>query len=194
MKLNWKSWNHHSSLGLAVLFYAVCGLLLLLWPTLALSIASYAVATLLCIAGIICIISYMRKSILQAVLGSQLAVGLITIFLGILLFANPLVLGALLPFVWGFSLLIGGFGKVQMSIDMKRIGDKYWWGLLIAAVASFLLGTLAIMQPVFIAQTIIQFIGVSLLVEAVVDIIAYIIVHRKIKEYRKDAENTTIEI
>ncbi|NLO85910.1 MAG: hypothetical protein GX096_10880 [Clostridiales bacterium] len=188
MKMIWKNLTQHSSIWLAIAFYTICGLLLLLWPTFALNIASYAIATLLLIVSAICIISYMRSSTLQAVLGAQLTVGLILLCLSIFLFVNPLIISALLPFVWGFSLLIGGFGKIQLCIDMKRIGGKNWWALLIAAVVSFVLGFLAITQPVFITQIIVQFIGISLLIEAILDIVAHFVVNRRIKEYRKTIE------
>lgn len=188
------NWNRTTSCWAAILFYAVCGVLLLLWPNLALSIANYALAVILCAIGVIAIVGYARGSVLDGVLGIQLALGLVTVCFGILLFFNPDFLRAMLPFLWGLSLLIGGFGKVQMSVDLKRIGDKYWWTVLIGAVVSFVLGALAVAQPAFIATVIMQFIGISLLVEAVLDLVAFFTINKKIKAFRKAMQNVTIEM
>lgn len=187
-------WNRTTSCWTAILFYAVCGLLLLLWPNLALNIANYALGVILCAIGIVCVISYIRGSVLDGVLGIQLALGLITLCFGILIFFNPNFLSALLPFLWGMSLLVGGFGKVQMSVDLKRIGEKRWWIVLLGAAVSFVLGVLSIAQPVFIAAVIMQFIGISLLVEAALDLATFITINKRIKAFRKAMDNVTIEV
>ena len=48
----------------AIIFYAVCGLLLLLLPSEALAIANYAIAALLLVMGVVCIIGYFRGSVI----------------------------------------------------------------------------------------------------------------------------------
>ena len=131
-----RDFNRNSSYWTAILFYLICGLLLLLMPNLALSIANVALAILLCAVGVRSIVSYLRGSILDGVMGLQLAAGLVALCFALLLLFNPLFLAELLPFVWGVALLVGGFGKVQMAADLKRIGDRFWWYALIAALLS----------------------------------------------------------
>lgn len=193
MKILTHDFNRNATYWLAILFYFVCGLLLLLFPNLALSIANFALAAVLCVIGVKCIVTYLRGSVLDGVLGVQLALGLVLICLGLLLFINPMFLGSLLPFLWGVALLTGGFGKVQMSVDLKRIGDKHWWITLIGAVLSFVMGILAITSPVFLAAIITQFIGVSLMVEAVLDLVSFLTINKKIKDFRKAINKVTIE-
>lgn len=114
--------------------------------------------------------------------------------MGVLLLFNPNFLLSLLPFLWGLSLLVGGFGKVQMSVDLKRIGETRWWLALIGAGVSLVLGSFAVFRPVFVAEVIVQFIGVSLLVESVVDLTTVLTINKKIRDYRRARENQTIEI
>ena len=106
-----------------------------------------------------------------------------------MLCASPLFLAELLPFVWGVALLVGGFGKVQMAADLKRIGDRFWWYALIAALLSFVLGALAITRPVFIAAVLTQFVGASLLVEGVLDLVSFLTLNKRIKAFRREMEN-----
>ncbi len=194
MKRFTRDFNRTSTLWTAILFYFVCGLLLLLFPNLALSIANFALAAVLCIAGICCIIGYLRGSVLDGVMGMELALGLVTLFFGLLLLVKPTFLSALLPFLWGVSLLIGGFSKIQLGVDLKRIGESRWWAVLIAAFVSFLLGILSITKPTFIASISVQFIGVSLIVESVLDLVTLLVINKKIKDFRKAVGSVTIEL
>ena len=160
-------------------------------PNLALSIANVALAVLLFVVGMRSIVSYVRGSILDGVMGLQLAAGLVATCFAVLLLFNPLFLAEILPFVWGVALLVGGFGKVQMAADLKRIGDRLWWCALAAALLSFVLGALSITRPVFIASVLTQFVGASLLVEGVLDLVSFLTLNKRIKEFRKQMENNS---
>ncbi len=165
----------------AILFYAVCGLLLLIWPNLALDIANYALAAVLCAVGVVLVISYLRGSAFEGAIGFNLAMGLVLILIGILLCVNNDVLKGLLPFLWGLAMLAGGFGKVQMAFDLKRMTDLRWWILLLGAAVSFVLGAISVTKPEFIAAVAVRFRGISLLVEAALDLCALIALKRRIK-------------
>ena len=95
----------------AIIFYAVCGLLLLLLPSEALAIANYAIAALLLVMGVACIVGYCRGSVIIGRFGFLLAVGLVLVTLAVVMFCYPTFLAGLLPVIWGTSLLIGGFGN-----------------------------------------------------------------------------------
>ena len=165
-------------------FYAVCGLLLLLLPDLALLIANYALAITLCVVGLVMVIGYIRAEALEGMLGYGLSVGLMLLLLGITLLFNSNILVKLLPFLWGVAMLTGGFGKLQMAFDLRRIGQGHWWLMLLAALVSFTLGLLSITRPVFMATTVTQFAGVALLVEAALDIGALLTIKREFKRLK----------
>lgn len=186
-----RDFNRNSSYWTPIAFYLICGLLLLLLPDLALGIANVALAVILCVVGVRSIASYLRGSVLDGVMGLQLAAGLVALCLALLLLFNPLFLAEVLPFLWGLALLVGGFGKVQMAADLRRIGDRLWWCALVAALLSFLLGALAIGRPVFIAAVLTQFVGASLLAEGILDLISFLTINKRIKEFRKAMEKAS---
>ena len=191
MSIFTRDFNRNSSYWTAIAFYLICGLLLLIMPNLALSIANVALAILLFAVGVRSIVSYLRGSVLDGVMGLQLAAGLVALCFALLLLFTPLFLAELLPFVWGVALLVGGFGKVQMAADLKRIGDRFWWYALLAALLSFVLGALAITRPVFIAAVLTQFVGASLLIEGVLDLVSFLTLNKRIKKFRKEMENNS---
>ena len=76
-----------------------------------------------------------------------------------------------------------------MTADLKRIGDQRWWYALVAALVSFVLGALAITRPLFIASVLTQFVGVSLMVEGVLDLVSFLMLNKRIKDFRRTLEN-----
>ena len=60
-----------------------------------------------------------------------------------------------------------------------------------AALLSFLLGALAIGRPVFIAAVLTQFVGASLLIEGVLDLVSFLTLNKRIKKFRKEMENNS---
>ena len=169
-----------------VLFYAICGLLLLLFPQMPMQIANYTLSIGLVVIGIIFIIDYFSNTITENMLSLQLGTGLISMVLGLLLLFNPSFLSGLIPTILGFSLIVGACHKVQMAMDLHRISDNHWWFMLIAAVISLVLGMLAMIEPTFITAALFQFIGISLIVEAFIDAGSIFTLNKKMKKY-KDA-------
>lgn len=167
-----------------ILFYAICGLLLLLWPDMALLIANYALAAVLCAIGLALVIGYIRGDAVEGMLGYGMAKGLLMILLGAVLLIRSDILVKLLPFLWGVAMVAGGFTKTQMAFDLKRIGHARWWLMLIGALISFLLGVASILQPEFIAIAVTLFAGIALLVEAALDLAAMFIMKRELKHLK----------
>ena len=176
-----------ASLG-AIIFYAVCGLLLLLLPTQALAIANYAIAALFGIAGIYNVFRYVKGRGVIGTFGFTLALGLVLLCFSVLMFCYPTFLSTILPKIWGISLLIGGFGKIQASADLQRIHERRWWIMLIGAAFSFVLGIMCLANPIYIAETIFVFIGACLLAEAVLDLVSLLLIRAELKKYKKEME------
>lgn len=166
----------------AIVFYAVCGLLLLLWPNLALTIANYALAATLCVVALVMIAGYIRGEALEGMLNYGLAKGLILLLIGIVLMIRSDILIALLPFLWGVAMIAGGFAKVQVAFDLNRVSRERWWLMLLGALLSFVLGVIAVTRPVFLANVITQFIGASLLLEALLDVVALWMIRREVNK------------
>ena len=185
MKTNASRWSFTGWSLIA--FYVICGLLLLIWPNLALLIANYALAIVMCVVGVVLITSYVRGEAMEGMLGYGLAKGLIVLMVGLALLFRSDLLMTVLPFLWGVAMIVGGFGKLQMAFDMKRIGKTRWWLLLIGSGISFVLGTFSVTRPAFLAMVITEFAGISLLAEAVLDTAALLLMKREVKHLKVES-------
>lgn len=172
-----------SSLLVPIIFYFVFGVLLIMLQAQTLSIAAYVFAGLLIACGIYDVISYLRSPVIRKITESRLAVGMILILAGALLAFNPYILKDLFPVVWGISLLFGGFLKIQYGFDQLTLKLRKWWIMLILAVFSLLIGTLALTRPAFLGEKQEIVIGIFLILEAVLDVVVFILINRALKKH-----------
>lgn len=164
----------------SIVFYAVCGLLLLVWPNFALDIANFAVAGVLVVVGIGMIISYVRSTPYDGATSFNLSIGIALLTAGVVLGFHDDILKSILPMVWGISLIIGGLGKLQMAVDLKRMHTIKWWLMLIVSAVSMILGLFSVLNPGFIATVATKYAGFALLVEAIIDTVSLLTLRKRV--------------
>lgn len=81
----------------------------------------------------------------------------------------------LLTVIYGVLTLLGGINKVQWAIDMLRAKQKYWFVAIISAVLTLVFSALILANPFASTAVLWTFIAVTLIVEAVIDIVAFIL-------------------
>ena len=172
-------------------FDLVCGILLIVLGNLALRVTSYALAGIMIISAIYMIIVYIRSEPLIKITELKLAGGLALIVAGALLAFNPQYLENLLPFIWGIALLFGAFVKVQYAFDEKALKIEKWWIMLILAAFSLIIGILTLVNPAFLGDNRNTVIGVMLIVEAVIDLVVFLLIRKALKNLAP-AQPTTL--
>ena len=81
----------------------------------------------------------------------------------------------LLTVIYGVLTLLGGINKVQWAIDMLRAKQKYWFVAIISAVLTLVFSALILANPFASTAVLWTFFAVTLIVEAVIDIVAFIL-------------------
>ena len=145
------------------------GLALLIVPDASGRIFLLALAGLMALAGLYFIIVYFYRERTMAVMRNDFTAGLTLLTGSIVLFSFPEVPCEALPYIWSGSLMIGGFLKLQRSIDMYRLSAVGWHSCLICAAVSIALGTIALCNPFEKEQILLRFLGGGLLIEGVMD-------------------------
>ena len=167
---------------LAILGYLVSGVLLLIWPHLMTTVTMWVLVIVLFACGIFQLIRYFRLSPEDGASGYSLATALLVLTIGIFLLANPSLFASILPRVWGILLLLGGFVKIQDGFDAFRMRSGRWWLLLIGAALSIVLGVIAITRPAAVLDGVAVYIGITLILEAVIDCVMLILIRRFSKQ------------
>ncbi len=170
----------HRSLASLLLCIAeiVVGILLLIDPIGFTSGILILLGIGMAIAGAFSLIKYFRTSPEEAALEDSLAKGLILVVLGCFcMFRSQwfIVTFPVLTALYGVMTLVNGIGKIQWAVDMLRQKQKYWFVAVIGAVLTILFAILILSDPFGTTAVLWTFIAISLIIEAVVDIVAFIL-------------------
>lgn len=176
---------------LPIFFCLVSGLLLILLENLTMTVTAYVLAAMLIGYGVWLIIEYIRSEPMMRIIEVKLAVGLILLVAGAMLAFSPDSLKELLPYAWGLALLFGGFLKIQYAFDRKSLGAEKWWILLILAAFSIIIGVISLLNPAFLGDKKEMVIGIMLTVEAVLDIVVFLLLRRKIRKTQPASSSPT---
>jgi putative membrane protein len=147
-----------------------------------------AIGVVLLLIGVFPVIDYFRyrKEGLGASVG--LISGIFSIVCGLMLLINEDLLMILIPVFIGVWMIINGINKIQVSFEIKDLGEKSWIITFIYSILIIVLGGYFIVNPISGATTVTSFIGIILCIYAVLDIIDCIIIKVKVKNLNKELD------
>lgn len=171
-----KKFQGYESLFLA-LIEVVVGTILLLRPVGFTTAVIMTIGAMMTVQGLLSIISYFRHDV-QQMLGNHLLVKGLTYAAGGLFCLLKsewfLVAFPVLTALYGVLILLTGFYKLQWAADMYRLKLKYWYVALISAGIALVLSALILINPFATTNVLWMVTGVTMVVGAVMDIIAHI--------------------
>lgn len=147
-----------------------------------------AIGVVLLLIGVFPVIDYFRyrKDGLGASVG--LISGIFSIVCGLMLLINEDLLMILIPVFIGVWMIINGINKIQVSFEIKDLGEKSWIITFIYSILIIVLGGYFIVNPISGATTVTSFIGIVLCIYAVLDIIDCVIIKVKVKSFKKELD------
>lgn len=147
-----------------------------------------AIGVILLLIGVFPVIDYFRyrKDGLGASVG--LISGIFSIVCGLMLLINEDLLMILIPVFIGVWMIINGINKIQVSFEIKDLGEKSWIITFIYSILIIVLGGYFIVNPISGATTVTSFIGIILCIYAVLDIIDCVIIKVKVKNFKKELD------
>jgi len=178
--------------GMAMsLVEVIIGILLLVNPIGFTSGIIIAFGIVLMIMGISKTVKYFRAEPEEAAVSQILVKGLLTLLAGAFCAFNSHWFVATFPvltLVYGVVILITGITKVQWTIDIIRMKRSKWFWAAISAAISIVCGVVIITSPFSTTAILWMFIGISLIVEAIFDVIGSIFGNREKKAEQEVAE------
>ncbi len=164
------------------LFEIVVGILLLINPISFTSGIIIGLGIILLALGTVGVIAYFRLDPIEAARRQTLTKGLIIIVTGLFcIFQTHWFIATfpLLTMLYGVIILLTGIAKIQWSVDMLRMKKPNWYLAAIASALSILLAIIILLNPFSSTIFLWRFVAVSLILGAVLDILA-LIVSRKL--------------
>jgi uncharacterized membrane protein HdeD (DUF308 family) len=105
-------------------------------------------------------------------LGASIVTGITLIAVGVILCVYPDFIASILTIALGVILIVDGAIKLQHCINIAQMKDKYWWVSLIVSLLAIVLGIVVLCNPFSSRAALMIFIGVSLIVDAICDLVS----------------------
>lgn len=159
----------------------IIGILLLIEPVRFTTVIIAGLGIVLLASGLINTVSYFRKDPASASKEQLLAKGLIMLLTGAFcIFRSDWFFAAfpLLTLVYGIAILLSGFVKIQSTVDALRLKQPGWLWRAVGAASSILLAIIIILNPFSTMAYLWIFVGISLIAEAVLDLITIFVTRR----------------
>ena len=160
----------------------VIGILLLVNPVGFTSGIIVTFGVVLMITGIGTTIKYFRAEPEEAAVGQVLVKGLLELLGGTFCASNShwfIATFPVLTLVYGVVILVTGITKLQWTVDIIRMKRSKWLWMAISAAISIVCGITVITNPFSTTAVLWMFIGISLIVDAVFDMIGGIFGNRE---------------
>jgi len=168
--------------GIALgLFELVVGILLLVNPLGFTSGIIMTVGAALILTGLVSTIKYFKANAAEAAKGQLLFKGLLALMIGVFCVLRDDWFVTIFPAItilYGLGTLVCGVAKVQFAVDHLRMKDKQWYWMGISALTSIVCACIILASPFATTAVLWTFTGVSLIAEAVLDVLAMIMERR----------------
>lgn len=154
--------------------FSIClilfGMFLLLKPSMASEVFCKICGGLLLLFGITKLFGYFSGDLLQLAFQFDFAMGIISCFIGfVMLFWSKQLMEALIVGI-GLFMLADALLRVQTALDAKKVGVKHWWGILIIALITAVIGTLLFLKPYNGLDGVVILIGFNLMIDGILNL------------------------
>ncbi len=163
--------------------YILMGLFMVIFPQFTLEMVCYLLAAVLAVMGIFNIIVYFMKDIKDSFYKYDFAAGIIMILIAVIVIFRSQIFIDIIPLAMGVLIFANGVIKIQRVIDLKRTGYNGWIFVLLFALLCICVGIFVMLQPDFIAKSVVIVIGISMIFSGLTDVMTLLVLQKQVKLY-----------
>ena len=141
------------------------GACLLIHPDISAVTICMALGVLSILYGAVRLAGYFSNDLYRLAFQFDLAVGILSILIGLILLLHPDRVLVYLPIVTGVFILVDSVLRLQTAMDAKHFGMGKWWGILLVSLGGAALGTLLLLRPFESGLTLVRLLGLTLLLD-----------------------------
>lgn len=168
----------------------VLGIIMLFYPGFSLSAMGVILGIGLLVFGAVELAVYFTGNAPLLLSRNVLAMGIFFAVLGVIVIANPLEMMSFVCIMVGVGILAGSLFKIQAVLEAKRYaGGGGWWLTFAALLLSIAAGVVLIFSPNASANVLVILLGVSLLLNGVLNLCDVLYLSRYIKKAKEYYRN-----
>lgn len=150
---------------IGALFCMALGVALIVWPNEARKIICFVIGGLVAAYGVYCIVAYFVDQTVGDGMQFGLAVGSACVLIGAFLLIRAELVMQALEMIIGVAVIIDSVIRMQIAVNIRRIGGRFSKAMLICALLTMALGTLLLFNPFAELQTATIICGVALIID-----------------------------
>ena len=162
------------------------GLALIIFPEISVSVLETVCGILFIVFGVIKLVGFFSKDLYRLAFQYDLVFGILMIVLGITMLVHPGSLANFICIALGVSILIDGLFRVQTSVEAKRFGIRTWWLIAVCGILAAVGALVLMFRPAESAPVLMVLVGISLVLEGILNLITVIVAVRIIKNQQPD--------
>ena len=178
-----KTFKGNSPTVISSIILIALGLILVIMPNIASTLVFVSIGVMLVAIGIINIVRYFSMNQKEQITSFALAIGIISCAGGILIMILRPLLLAMLPFLCGGIVSIGGILQLQKALQFKKMNVRAWYIDMIFAGVLLTLGIIILLNPFKTAMVLMRLIGVALMIEGIMNILSGAVYEKKKKAF-----------
>ena len=173
----------NSIIGISVLLIIIA-LLLIIYPDLSLKTLGMISAIYMIIHGILLICLELSLSKIFVPFENML-MGVLSIILGFVIIARPESASMLVAISFGVWIIVSSINNIKCAIFFRKIKNFPFVELLIINILDIILGLLVIFNPISASVTLTLYLGIILLIHAIIMLTDMILLKKNVKDKEK---------
>ena len=170
----------NSIIGISILALVI-GIIFILFPTVSLKTLGIVSAVFLIIHGIVLLSLEMRLTKIFVPFESMLS-GVLSIILGIVLFAKPESASILVTIAIGTWIIVSSVNNIKVACFFRKIKSFPSTEMIILGILDIILGLLVILNPFEASITLTLYLGAMIIVHSVYNIINMVLLKKNVKD------------
>lgn len=147
----------------------VIGMIFIVKPETSITAAYRILGITALLSGAIKLTGYFSKDLYRLAFQHDLAFGILLCTIGVIALAKPAKVISAAHLAAGIVIIADGLFKIQTAFDSKRFGLKTWWIIALLADLAFAAGVLLIVNPIKAAAGMTVILGISLLLDGLLN-------------------------
>lgn len=136
--------------------------------------------------GIVKLFAYFSRDLWGLVFQFDLAMGIISSFLGFMMVFWTRQFMDVLMIALGLVLVFDALLRIQTALDAKKLGVDLWWMILLVALMTAIIGTLVFLRPYAGRKALMILLGLDLMIDGFLNFFVVQTTAKTISRYSRD--------
>ncbi len=168
------------------ILFCVTGGLMIGVPDLVAPVISRILGIFLILFGSIKLVGYYSRDLFRLTFQFDLALGILTIILGLIILVRADHVMTFLSVVYGVYVMADSMLKIQIAFDSRAFGIRTWWLIFAVAGITGAIGFLMVLRPFEGAELLVTILGISLLAEGILNLITVVMTVKIVRHQLPD--------